>query len=52
MWREIISTITNSVQSSFEIVVADTQGSELGREVEITMDQKQNKLSIMKALKL
>ena len=33
IWREIISTITNSVQSSFEIVVADKQGSELGREV-------------------
>jgi len=33
MWREIISTITNSVQSSFEIVVADKQDSKLSREV-------------------
>ena len=33
IWREIISTITNSVQSSFEIIVADKQVSELSKEV-------------------
>ena len=33
IWREIISNITNSVQSSFEIVIADKQDSELSKEV-------------------
>ena len=33
IWREIISTITNSVQSSFEIIVSDKIDSELGEEV-------------------
>ena len=32
-WREIISTITNSVQSSFEIIISDKEESELGKEV-------------------
>ncbi|MEC9392385.1 MAG: hypothetical protein VYE11_02575, partial [Pseudomonadota bacterium] len=33
IWREIISTITNSVQSSFEILIVDSLDSDLGIEV-------------------
>ena len=33
IWREIISTITNSVQSSFEILIVDSLDSNLGIEV-------------------
>ena len=33
IWREIISTITNSVQSTFEILIVDSLDSNLGIEV-------------------
>ena len=33
IWREIISTITNSVQSTFEILIVDSLDSDLGIEV-------------------
>ena len=33
IWREIISTITNSVQSSFELLITDSAGSDLSNEV-------------------
>ena len=33
IWREIISTITNSVQSSFELLIVESTGSDLSNEV-------------------
>ena len=33
IWREIISTITNSVQSSFELLIVESEGSDLSNEV-------------------
>ncbi len=44
IWREIISTITDSVQSAFEILITDSMDSDLGIEVRNYYGAKTNKV--------